>query len=671
LSCVVGQIFNTDSESSKVSNAGDTVKTQVANSEETPPATDAPVATEEAVPEPAAIEPAAIVPDFTIARAAADGSVVIVGTAAVGATVVVKSDGKILGKTKPESSGEWVFVPENPLPTGGVEITVEAQDAQGNFTQAAKSEIVLIHPGRDQEPIVIASAPGEASSVIQGLKPTIVEVAQAPVESTPEVAESEPEQPAATDSNDSQNTEVAAMDVEPAEVEDAVEEEVAAVETAENVEQPTTLETPARVATAISETADEIEAAVSETAATVEETAEAVSEQVADALSTQDAPAEQVNEAAPIVVAEAETQQAEIAAPTQIEVEPTAQEIATAEAAKIAIEAIERFVQPTIDAIEIDGTMNFIAGAGPDGAIMRLYVDNQYIADAVVADGRWLVETQNVLTKQSQRVRADMLVADTSQVTARTEVNFVVENFAQVPEPVVETPVVAQETTPIEEQPAPAAEQVEVAQATSTAEVALEATPQAEEAVQVAEVTQTAEPAATPEPMPAEEAAADAVEEEVAVSEPPVQTAAQTAPTVQTEPEPAVETSVEVAAEVEEDQPVIEQVEVAQAEPEPAPTVEVAETTQAAPTVESEDAAQASPETQVATITAVAVGEGDSQRFVSGKAIIRKGDNLWTIARRVYGSGVKYTTIYEANANTIANPHMIFPGQVFELPGEE
>ena len=671
MSCVVGQIFNTDSESSKVSNAGDTVKTQVANSEETPPATDAPVATEEAVPEPAAIEPAAIVPDFTIARAAADGSVVIVGTAAVGATVVVKSDGKILGKTKPESSGEWVFVPENPLPTGGVEITVEAQDAQGNFTQAAKSEIVLIHPGRDQEPIVIASAPGEASSVIQGLKPTIVEVAQAPVESTPEVAESEPEQPAATDSNDSQNTEVAAMDVEPAEVEDAVEEEVAAVETAENVEQPTTLETPARVATAISETADEIEAAVSETAATVEETAEAVSEQVADALSTQDAPAEQVNEAAPIVVAEAETQQAEIAAPTQIEVEPTAQEIATAEAAKIAIEAIERFVQPTIDAIEIDGTMNFIAGAGPDGAIMRLYVDNQYIADAVVADGRWLVETQNVLTKQSQRVRADMLVADTSQVTARTEVNFVVENFAQVPEPVVETPVVAQETTPIEEQPAPAAEQVEVAQATSTAEVALEATPQAEEAVQVAEVTQTAEPAATPEPMPAEEAAADAVEEEVAVSEPPVQTAAQTAPTVQTEPEPAVETSVEVAAEVEEDQPVIEQVEVAQAEPEPAPTVEVAETTQAAPTVESEDAAQASPETQVATITAVAVGEGDSQRFVSGKAIIRKGDNLWTIARRVYGSGVKYTTIYEANANTIANPHMIFPGQVFELPGEE
>ncbi len=37
-------------------------------------------------------------------------------------------------------------------------------------------------------------------------------------------------------------------------------------------------------------------------------------------------------------------------------------------------------------------------------------------------------------------------------------------------------------------------------------------------------------------------------------------------------------------------------------------------------------------EGDVATITAVAVGEGDEQRFVSGKAIIRKGDNLWTIA---------------------------------------
>jgi len=61
-------------------------------------------------------------------------------------------------------------------------------------------------------------------------------------------------------------------------------------------------------------------------------------------------------------------------------------------------------------------------------------------------------------------------------------------------------------------------------------------------------------------------------------------------------------------------------------------------------------------------------GEPGSGRFASGKAIIRHGDNLWTIARRVYGSGLSYTTIYQANADQIRDPHWIYPGQVFDLP---
>jgi nucleoid-associated protein YgaU len=61
-------------------------------------------------------------------------------------------------------------------------------------------------------------------------------------------------------------------------------------------------------------------------------------------------------------------------------------------------------------------------------------------------------------------------------------------------------------------------------------------------------------------------------------------------------------------------------------------------------------------------------GEPGSGRFASGKAIIRHGDNLWTIARRVYGSGLSYTTIYQANTDQIRDPHWIYPGQVFDLP---
>ncbi|TCU22938.1 nucleoid-associated protein YgaU [Rhizobium azibense] len=50
--------------------------------------------------------------------------------------------------------------------------------------------------------------------------------------------------------------------------------------------------------------------------------------------------------------------------------------------------------------------------------------------------------------------------------------------------------------------------------------------------------------------------------------------------------------------------------------------------------------------------------------------IIRRGDTLWQISRRVYGLGVRYTTIYMANETQINNPDRILPGQIFGLPKE-
>ncbi|TWI89682.1 nucleoid-associated protein YgaU [Roseibium hamelinense] len=48
--------------------------------------------------------------------------------------------------------------------------------------------------------------------------------------------------------------------------------------------------------------------------------------------------------------------------------------------------------------------------------------------------------------------------------------------------------------------------------------------------------------------------------------------------------------------------------------------------------------------------------------------IIRKGDNLWRISRRLYGEGIRYTTIYQANQNQIRDPDLIYPGQIFLTP---
>ncbi|WP_421863028.1 LysM peptidoglycan-binding domain-containing protein [Parvibaculum sp.] len=53
-----------------------------------------------------------------------------------------------------------------------------------------------------------------------------------------------------------------------------------------------------------------------------------------------------------------------------------------------------------------------------------------------------------------------------------------------------------------------------------------------------------------------------------------------------------------------------------------------------------------------------------------GKVVIQPGNNLWNIARNVYGSGFSYTIIYEANKAQIRDPNLIYPGQVFETPAK-
>ena len=45
-----------------------------------------------------------------------------------------------------------------------------------------------------------------------------------------------------------------------------------------------------------------------------------------------------------------------------------------------------------------------------------------------------------------------------------------------------------------------------------------------------------------------------------------------------------------------------------------------------------------------------------------------KGDTLWLIAKKFYGSGSKYEKIFLANKDKIKNPNTIYPGQVLKIP---
>ncbi len=460
---------------------------------------------------------------FGLLRAEPDGSVVIAGSGTPGSKVEIFANGDLLGAVDVEPSGDWVFVPEVPLAPGDLEITLGEEGKAGTAEQAF---IVVLNEDRTTQPLVVASTPGQASEVIQGLvaaPATTTEIAAAP---EPVIA-SEPEaiaapEPAATP----ETTEVAA--VSPA------VELIAEPET----EVATTTEAPA--------------------------TPEAETPAVAEPAPVE---AEPAPEATDVVVADVEPVVAE-AEPVVAETEPVVPEAETLVAATPenvvtetpAIAPVQLAdVQPTIDAIEIEGDRTFFAGSGPDNGLIRLYVDDGFVADTNIAEGRWLIEAGPVLTKPSQRVRIDLIQPDTGGVVARSEVDFVVD--------------------------LPAAVQDNVA-------------------IADADVPEVA-------PAPVEEIA------------PPVADAT-TAPA----PEPAAT------------EPVAE----------PAPAGEPA------------------PEPVVPTMVAVSLGDPEAQRFASGKAIIRRGDNLWTIARRVYGDGVKYTTIYEANNGQIRDPDRIYPGQVFDLP---
>lgn len=67
--------------------------------------------------------------------------------------------------------------------------------------------------------------------------------------------------------------------------------------------------------------------------------------------------------------------------------------------------------------------------------------------------------------------------------------------------------------------------------------------------------------------------------------------------------------------------------------------------------------------TRIVTTNNTAVAKPSGQNYT-----VKRGDCLWNIAKRFYGNGAKYTTIYNANRSKIRNPNLIYPGQVLWIP---
>jgi nucleoid-associated protein YgaU len=83
---------------------------------------------------------------------------------------------------------------------------------------------------------------------------------------------------------------------------------------------------------------------------------------------------------------------------------------------------------------------------------------------------------------------------------------------------------------------------------------------------------------------------------------------------------------------------------------------------------QAESAAPAAPAETAQADDSTAAAEQAAPAAKPMAVIIRRGDTLWQISRRIYGRGVRYSTIYLANEGVTGDPNRIFPGQVFKVP---
>lgn len=244
-----------------------------------------------------------------------------------------------------------------------------------------------------------------------------------------------------------------------------------------------------------------------------------------------------------------------------------------------------------IEAVEIDGTELFVAGAATTGTRVRLYANEMLLGDTIAGDGdRFLVQVRRDLPVGDYIIRADAIDPATGEVLKRAQVPFT----RSAGERLAAVAVLPSAELPSGPPPIPFDDIV------------------------------------SPQPAPGTDA--PAAEPEAAATTPETET---------------VETTTSDVAPAEPD--------VASEEPQ----VAIVSVPQALGVL------QGPP--PIATDVPVAAGElvptGES-------VIIRRGDTLWHISRRVYGQGVKYTTIYLANEDQIADPDRIWPGQIFAVPDE-
>ena len=123
-------------------------------------------------------------PRFDIVRVNPQGGAVIAGRAAPGSEVILRSNGREIGRTRADAQGQWVLAGAAPLAPGTHEITVASRDASGRETAGAATVLAEVAartapvasatpaaPGAapaSSAPLVVLTTPQGAPTLLQG-----------------------------------------------------------------------------------------------------------------------------------------------------------------------------------------------------------------------------------------------------------------------------------------------------------------------------------------------------------------------------------------------------------------------------------------------------------------------------------------------------------------------
>ncbi|MFT2211593.1 LysM peptidoglycan-binding domain-containing protein [Rhizobium giardinii] len=342
----------------------------------------------------------------------------------------------------------------------------------------------------------------------------------------------------------------------------------------------------------------------------------------------------------------------------------------------------------SVSAVEIEGRKIFVAGNAKAGALVRVYADDKPVGE-IKADeqGRFVVEGAIDLPVGGHTIRADVMGADGSTVETRASVPFdrpAGDQVAAVAQPGVQGTVAPLEGGSFDglrmeatkalgllkglfaDGKVPTAE--ELAAARSATEIALKSLADFKVAdnldagvkeMAAKTAKSAADALAVLKALPADAASVSASlgKIEAAVGSalmPRTDGTGGNAVATDTTTQPVQNEVGKPAAETAEKPPA------GLATPSAESGVAAATGTDGAAPAEKPATGQAATEPET-------VQQAPLQQSKTS-VIIRRGDTLWQISRRVYGAGVRYTTIYLANEGQITNPDRILPGQIFGVP---